>query len=212
MYSESAAGNVTVVRGDVTVPLATMLRASGAIACDTETTGLDWRSDRIGTIQLYAERVGVVIVQAPERAAPVLSALFEDATVQKVFHHAPFDLAFLAVNKFNLINVRCTKIASKLLNPGLPPDQHSLAPLLLRTLGISLEKGSVRTSNWQAFQLTEAQTEYAANDVKHLIRLLGVLQRALVHHARNRLYDSCCAFLPSWAELTTGEFPDPFSY
>lgn len=128
--------------------------------------------------------------------------LLSDAAVQKVFHHAPFDLRFMT-HRWGVAaqSVRCTKVASKVLQPELPNEQHSLAHLVERYLGVALIKGAVRTSDWQAKRLSAEQVEYAANDVLHLLGLLDVLQQRLRNIARLGLYDACCAFLPqefSW--------------
>src|SRR5512142_1579877 len=92
------------------------LRA-GILAWDIETTGLDWRQDRIGTVQVQiADRSCVVRINGdvPHR----LKALLEDTNVLKVMHHAMFDLRFL-VHRWQATpsNVVCTKIAAKLVHP-----------------------------------------------------------------------------------------------
>jgi len=68
---------------------------SRRIAWDIETTGLDWRREKIGTCQLFAEAVGAVVVSVGEDRPSALARLIEDNTVEKVFHHAPFDLRFM---------------------------------------------------------------------------------------------------------------------
>jgi ribonuclease D len=71
--------------------------------------------------------------------------------------------------------VACTKIASRILNPDLETAQHSLKPLLARYLDVQIEKGSVRTSDWNVSKLSAEQIAYAAGDVLYLPALLEVL-------------------------------------
>ena len=86
----------------------------------------------------------------------------------KVFHHAPFDLRFMNhASGYRAASVRCTKVASKLLDPQAPNQMHSLQTLAARYLGVHLAKGAVRTSDWSA-ALSAEQVAYAADDVIHL--------------------------------------------
>jgi ribonuclease D len=161
--------------GDISPEFLDHIRATGAVAWDIETSGLDWRKDRIGTCQLatYDE---VAVVKLGSRTPPTaLADLLSDGTVTKVFHHAPFDLRFMAHQwKTPILNVACTKITSKILDPQLPSSEHSLKPTLDRHLGIEISKAA-QQSNWMADTLTEEQLKYAAADVQHLLELYDVL-------------------------------------
>ena len=186
---------------------------AGRVAWDVETSGLDWRTDRLATCQLFAEGVGVVVVSLGGERPTQLVALLEDSRVKKVFHHAPFDLRFMMhAWQARPASVRCTKVASKLLEPQAPNESHSLQRLCSRYLAVSLDKGPVRTSDWLAPTLTGEQLAYAAGDVLYLPALLSVLEGALVSAGRADLYDACCAFLPSRVTLELGNYPDVFAY
>jgi len=206
---------VRVEQGDLPTALASAFGETDRVAWDVETTGLDWQQERLSTCQLFAEGVGVVVVRIrtadsrPER----LAALLEDAAVEKVFHHAPFDLRFM-VHAWNVqpTSIRCTKVASKLLAPDAPNETHSLQQLVARNLGVSLTKGEVRTSDWTASSLTPEQLDYAVGDVLHLLALLDALQADLEQTHMTRLYDDCCAFLPARVSLELGGYPDVFAY
>jgi ribonuclease D len=208
-----ARGTVQVLRGDLPDELAVGFAASPRIAWDIETSGLDWRNDRLGTCQLFAEEVGVAVVSVGDDRPGRLAALLEDPGVEKIFHHAPFDLRFM-VHAWGVrpSTIRCTKVASKLLEPRAPNDAHSLQKLVSRYLGVSLAKGQVRTSNWTASRLTAEQKEYAAGDVLHLVALLAAMSKALQDAELTYLYDSCCAFLPARVMLELGDYPDVFAY
>ncbi len=173
----STTHEVTVLRHDLPAEFVASARAAGQVACDIETSGLDFRSDSIGTMQLYVPGAEAVIVQFDDASVPsLLSDLLEWENVQKVFHYAPFDLRFLRYHwKIRPRNVACTKIASRILNPHFATAQHSLKPLLERYLDVHVEKGSVRTSDWRATELSDDQVAYAVADVVHLPALLDVL-------------------------------------
>jgi ribonuclease D len=155
----------------------------------------------------------VAVVSLGDHRPARLIALLEDPEVEKVFHHAPFDLRFMMhVWGVQPASIRCTKVASKLLEPSAPNEAHSLQHLALRYLGVSLPKGNVRTSDWSARRLTAEQLKYAAGDVLHLLALLEALERALQAADRAALYDACCAFLPARVALELGDYPDVFAY
>jgi ribonuclease D len=204
---------VQVVRGDLPAEVAAAFASARRIAWDVETTGLDWRSERLATCQLFVEGVGAVLVMLDTGRPARLAALLEESAVEKVFHHAPFDLRFM-IRGWDVrpASIRCTKVASKLLAPHLPNEAHSLQQLVARHLGITLTKGPVRTGDWAANTLTGEQIDYAVNDVLHLPMLLDILQAALGDALLTRLYDDCCSFLPAQVRLEIGSYPDVFAY
>jgi ribonuclease D len=202
-----------MVHGDLPGDLATLFGAAARVAVDVETTGLDWRRDRLATCQLFGESVGVVLVRIEDDTPTRLASLLESSTVEKVFHHAPFDLRFM-VHTWDIqpAAIRCTKVASKLLDPGAPNETHTLQRLVARHLGVALSKGSVRTGDWRAAMLSQDQLDYAAADVVHLLALFDILRAELQHRKLNRLYDDCCAFLPTRVLLELFSYPDVFAY
>lgn len=99
-----------------------------------------------------------------------------------------------------------------MLDPQEPNGEHSLKNLLARHLGIEIDKGPVRTSDWTLASLTAEQLSYAANDVRYLLPLLDTLTAGLAAAGRSDLYDDCCAFLPARVALELGGYPDVFAY
>jgi ribonuclease D len=209
----SARDAVHAICGDLPDNLAAAFAAAPRIAWDVETSGLDWRRDQIGTCQLFAEGIGVAVVSVAGGKPSRLMALLETNAVEKVFHHAPFDLRFM-VHAWGVqpTAIRCTKVASKLLEPFAPNEAHSLQQLTFRYLGASLAKGDVRKSDWSARSLSAEQLEYAAGDVVHLPALLNAMERELQAAGRAALYDACCAFLAARVTLELGGYPDVFAY
>lgn len=204
---------VTVLEGDLPESLARDFAAAGVVGWDTETGGLDWCTDRLALCQLHAPQVGTVLVRMTDRKPECLADLLVDPSVAKVFHHAPFDLRFMRrAWGVRAANVRCTKVASKLLAPAAPAQDHSLAALVGSRLGITLDKGAERVSDWSALQLSEAQIRYAARDVEFLLPLLERLSDELDAAGLSRLYGECCAFLPAQAEVSVLGVDDVFAY
>lgn len=199
--------------GDLAQSAFDQLLGQETVACDTETSGLKWLVDELGIVQIYSPDTGTHIVQALQgHPATRLCLLLEDAGVHKIFHHAPFDLAFLkATYGVDVNNVSCTKIASKILVPSISTD-HSLKALLKRHLGVSVSKGQVRTSDWTAQDLSVEQAEYAEQDVKFLIPLLESLEIELAKSNRLELFRDCCSFLPIRAKLDQILTDDVFAY
>lgn len=204
----------TVARGDLPVTLLDAYRRSVLVAWDIETSGLDWRQARIGTCQLFAPGIGAAMISVTGGARPTrLVSLLEDPQVPKVFHHAPFDLRFM-MHAWGVkpASIRCTKVASKLIEPSAPNEAHSLQSLVARYLELELEKGEVRTSDWTADRLSPEQVQYAVADVLYLPALLASLNVRLTELGLGWLYDRCCDFLPARAALELGDYPDVFAY
>jgi DNA polymerase I-like protein with 3'-5' exonuclease and polymerase domains len=112
----------------------------GPLAIDTETTGLDWTEDLVGSINLAARRTAVVAIK--DALAPVARWLGDEVKAERelVFHEAKFDLHQLR-ETFGLhvpYPVHDTKIESFLVdNLGagrfdkrfIKKGTHSLKPL-----------------------------------------------------------------------------------
>lgn len=186
--------------------------AQNLVAWDIETSGLDWQRDRIGTCQVaYGDTVEVVVLDAWSSPSN-LRALLEEATVRKVFHHAPFDLRFMTAHwKCEARNVACTKIASKILNPELDRADHSLMPVLRRRLGVVISKDQ-QVSDWTSGVLTEAQVNYAAGDVTHLLDLYDDLSRECERLGLLDVLEASYDYLPARVALDLRGAGDVFAY
>jgi ribonuclease D len=109
-----------------------------------------------------------------------------------VFHAAEQDLELIYLGSGALPHtLRDSQIAAAFLGLG---DQIGYANLVLRLLHIELDKSQSRT-NWAQRPLSEAQRQYAADDVRFLRTLYPILREQLA--AKNRLewFDEECAAL-----------------
>jgi ribonuclease D len=203
--------SVEVFHGDLNEDVFDMASNANSIGWDIETSGLDWREDAIGTCQLaLGNRVFIVV---PSTYQPTrLRYLLENSRIQKVFHHAPFDLRFMAHQwKVKPKNVACTKVAAKILNPSLESEAYSLKPVLQRFLSIDISKDQ-QVSNWLAPTLTQEQLKYAAGDVMYLVGLCDVLRKMCRDaHLEEDLIASW-KYLPTRVSLDLRGSGDVFAY
>jgi len=176
--------------------------APGPIAVDTETMGLVTPRDRLCVVQLcdgHGDEHLVRFAAGSSYDAPNLKAVLADPGRLKLYHFARFDLAAI---QFYLgvvaAPVFCTKIASKLTRTYT--DRHGLKNLLNELLCVDISKQQ-QTSDWGAPDLTEAQREYAASDVRFLHRLHEVMVERLQREGRTELAQACFDFLPARAQL-----------
>ena len=177
------------------------LDLGAVVAVDTEAMGLNPHRDRLCLVQLANDAGECHLVQfrRSEYHAPNLCRLLGDPDVEKLFHFARYDLAVIRQYLGVLCRpVYCTKIASKLARTYT--DRHGLKDLCQELLGIELSK-QMQSSDWGAFELSEAQLSYAAGDVFHLHEIRRILDRMLAREGRQALAAACFAFLPERVEL-----------
>jgi ribonuclease D len=181
------------------------------IAVDTETTGLNAIDDNLSLIQIAADNRFYLIQYDPSTKAENLKSVLESKNVTKVFHHAPFDLAFLMqhLNAKNINNVVCTKIAFKLIH-GLQV-KSSLKELAAIYLNVSLDK-SQRMSDWSKSQLADEQVQYALNDVRYLVELWKKIEIRLKSEGLLEVAQKCFNFLPTQAYLNNRGIENIFKY
>ena len=176
--------------------------AQGPVAVDTETMGLVTGRDRLCLVQISDGGGDEHLVRfnpGTAYVAPNLAAVLADPARLKLFHFARFDLAALEhYLGITAAPVYCTKIASKLVRTYT--DRHGLKNLVEELLGVSLSKQQ-QSSDWGGGEISEAQREYAASDVRYLHRLRAELDRRLVREGRTELAQACFDFLPARARL-----------
>ena len=157
----------------------------GPLAVDTETLGLVTPRDRLCLLQIADGRGDEHLVRFAADstyAAPNLRAALADPTRIKLYHFARFDLA--AIHHYMGIMaapVFCTKIASKLVRTYT--DRHGLKDLVRELLAKEISKQQ-QSSDWGADQLSEAQREYAASDVRYLHAMHAILVERLAREKR----------------------------
>ncbi|MGI8498098.1 MAG: ribonuclease D [Gemmatimonadaceae bacterium] len=149
-----------------------------ALAIDTEGASFHRFVDRIYLLQLSTREVSAVVDPLPIGIPARLGALLEDASVQKIFHDADYDLRLLHQDYgWNVRNIFDTRLASQLM--GL--KAFGLAALLDRYFQVKLDKKHQR-ADWSMRPLTQDMLAYAALDTMYLLdlsdRLRAELERA----------------------------------
>jgi len=181
----------------------------GAVAVDTETMGLITPRDRLCLVQISDGGGDEHLVRfAPDSdyAAPNLRAVLADPSRLKLYHFGRFDIAAIRhYLGFIAAPVYCTKIASRLVRTYT--DRHGLKELVRELLGAELSKQQ-QSSDWGAPELSDAQKEYAASDVRYLHALKAKLDERLVREGRANLAQACFDFLPARAELDLAGWPE----
>ena len=188
---------------------ADLFAPGAAIAVDTETMGLITPRDRLCVVQLSDGGPDEHLVRfSPDSdyAAPNLRALLADPARLKLYHFGRFDIA--AIRHYLGVvaaPVYCTKIASRLIRTYT--DRHGPKELVRELLGIELSKAQ-QSSDWGAPELSDAQREYAASDVRYLHRMKVELDKRLEREGRMELAQACFDFLPARAELDLAGWPE----
>jgi ribonuclease D len=184
--------------------------APGAsVAVDTETMGLITPRDRLCVVQISDGGGDEHLVRfgpGSDYAAPNLKAVLADPARIKLYHFARFDLA--AISHYLGVTaapVYCTKIASRLIRTYT--DRHGLKDLVRELVGVDVSKQQ-QSSDWGAPELSDAQKDYAASDVRYLHAMKDKLDARLVREGRMALAQACFDFLPARAELDLAGWPE----
>ena len=153
--------------GDLQANLATAQH----FALDCEAAGFHRYTDRLCLVQVTVRDCTYVIDPLAFDPSAVLREALEDPDVSVIMHGAGFDLRLLKRDLgIRLRGLLDTQIAAALLGE----DGLGLASLLKSRLGVTLSKKYQR-ADWAERPLTEGMLEYAANDTRHLRKLLEIL-------------------------------------
>jgi ribonuclease D len=183
--------------------------ADGPIAIDTEAMGLVPSRDRLCVVQLSDGRGDEHLVRFgrdSDYSAPNLKALLADSGRLKLYHFARFDLGIMSAHLgIMAAPVYCTRTASRLVRTYT--DRHGLKDLVKELLNVDLSKQQ-QTSDWGADELSDAQRDYAASDVRYLHQLKEKLDERLAREDRTALAQACFDFLPTRALLDIAGWPE----
>ena len=181
----------------------------GAVAVDTEAMGLHPGRDRLCVVQISDGGGDEHLVRFGPRSsfeAPRLKAILADPDRLKLYHFGRFDLAIMqAYLGVMAAPVYCTKTASRLVRTYT--DRHGLKELVRELLGVEISKQQ-QSSDWGAPDLSDAQKEYAASDVRFLHALKERLDERLKREGRVELAQACFDFLPHRAMLDLAGWPE----
>jgi ribonuclease D len=202
-----------VFDGDLDAEWQELYSAASALAIDTEAMGLQHGRDRLCLVQICDGHDNVCCIRLArgQTEAPRLKSLMENASVEKVFHFARFDVAALAENLAIAVDpIFCTKIASRLARTYAP--RHGLKEVVQELVGVELDK-QAQSSDWGSVDdLSEAQLAYAAGDVRWLLPARDRLERMLRREERWELARRCFACIPVFSDLDRQRFGTVFEH
>ena len=176
-----------------------------SLAVDSEFSGLNVNRDKLYLVQISSGNNDAHIVQLNRKNydAPNLKKILTDKKVEKIFHYARADLAFIKKYlNINVENVNCTRTMSKLARSY--SDKHGLKDLAKEFLGVELSK-QYQSSDFGG-SLSEKQLKYCANDVIYLHKIHDELTKILIREKRNELYKECLKFLKIRVDLDLSLF------
>jgi ribonuclease D len=187
-----------IVTSEALEAVASGISGQPTVGLDTEFVRTRTYYARLGLIQI-ADTSGVWLVDAVELPSlGPLASVLTDPGVERVLHSCSEDLgAFF--HHFGALppSIFDTQIAAALVGLGFSLSYQALVE---QVLGVRLEKEETR-SDWTARPLSDAQLEYAARDVAHLLALHEDLLARL--RARGR---------ESWAREEFARLLDPSRY
>ena len=175
-----------------------------SLCFDTETLQLQPEKGKLRLIQLGCEvRKTIVIIDCFTLSGDdwgTLQRFFTNGQRFWLAHNAVFDLGWLQEHDIYVEGrVRCSMLASRLLNNGIPNLKHGLDAVAYRYLSKKVDKAEQR-SDWSA-ELTESQLRYAAEDVVTLLELDSVLDHRLAKAGLTRAFAIECQALPAMAQM-----------
>jgi ribonuclease D len=183
--------------------------APGPVAIDTEAMGLHPGRDRLCLVQISDGSGDEHLVRFgpnSDFSAPVLKSVLTDPGRLKLYHFARFDLAVMKAYLGVMAEpVYCTKTASRLVRTYT--DRHGLKDLVRELLGQEISKQQ-QSSDWGSPELSDAQKDYAASDVRYLHALREKLDERLEREGRADLARACFDFLPHRAALDLAGWPE----
>lgn len=191
------------------------LRAAGRFAFDTEFVSEDTFEPVLGLIQLATnDRVIAIDPLAPGIDLEPFWEVVLDPAIEVVMHAAGEDLRIAWLRTGRLPErVFDTQVAAGLVGYSYP---LSLVNLVQQCLGVALAGSETRT-DWRRRPLSEAQVDYALDDVRYLLPVADKLREALdrkgrtawadgefrefIHVIRRRVEDDRWRRLPGLANL-----------
>ena len=151
------------------------LQREPRIAVDLEANSMYAYRERICLIQVSIPRQDYILDPLGDFELDGFGKLIEDATVEKVFHAAEYDLMLMKREfGWQLSNLFDTQWAARILGV----DRVGLANVLKDVFGVSLDKRYQR-ANWCRRPLSAAQLAYAQADTHFLLRLRDHYAEAL---------------------------------
>ncbi len=178
-----------------------------SLSVDSEFSGLNVNRDKLYLVQISTGNNDAHIIQLNRENydAPNLKRLLTNKKIEKIFHFARADMAFIKKYlNIDVENVSCTKIMSKLGRSY--SDKHGLKDLVKEFLGIELSK-QLQSTDFGG-ELNEKQLKYCANDVIYLHKISESLKEMLKRENRFELYNKAIGCIKTRVDLDLALFTE----
>lgn len=146
------------------------------IGIDTE---FDWRNTyfpKLSLLQISTNEKIYLVDCLKLNSINKLKSIFENRNIKKVFHAVRSDVTVLfCASNLKVTNCFDIQIADKFISKN---DLKSYAKLVFKYLGLKIDK-SETNSDWLRRPFTKNQINYAANDVRFLIKIFRKQKRIL---------------------------------
>lgn len=167
MYIETVAGLTQLV---------TQLQGAAAIAIDTEFVRERQYYPQLEIVQVATEEIAAIIDYRAIGTLTPFQPILDDPRILKVFHAASQDLEiFLNLTGAVPTPLFDTQVAAAMVGLGA---QIGYSRLVETVLGVVLLKSETLT-DWSRRPLTQAQREYALDDVRYLLPVFTHLRERL---------------------------------
>ncbi len=155
------------------------LKAEPVLAVDTEANSLFAYQEQVCLIQLSSPSADYIIDPLSLQDLTSLGDVFNDPSIEKVFHASEYDLIILHEDfQFNFQNLFDTMLAAQILGK----EKLGLDALLEEYIGLKVNKKFQR-ANWGNRPLPEDMLLYAQVDTHYLIQIRHILAEEL--HNKN---------------------------
>jgi len=145
------------------------------IAVDTESNSLHAYRERVCLIQFSTEVNDYLVDPLALEDLSLLSPIFADPKIEKIFNAAEYDLICLRRDfGFEFANIFDTMQAARILGY----KSVGLENVLFEKFSVKVNK-RYQKANWGARPLTPAQVDYASMDTHYLIPLRDMLEKEL---------------------------------
>lgn len=153
------------------------------IAIDTETSGLNFLTDKLLLFQIGDSNAQFVIDCTTISLHPLIPLLL-DASIQKVFHNVKFDYKFIRkALDIQIENVYDTMLVEAVIHCGKKNMSKSLAATAERHLGITMSKAEQNSFiGLNSGRFTLSQLEYAAKDIEVLLEIKDSQARLVLEY------------------------------
>ncbi len=160
--------------------LAGQLAVETSIAVDLEADSMHNYQEKVCLLQVSTLRRTVLIDPLAVSGLGPLRPLLADPSIRKIFHAADYDLRSLKRDfDLSVHGLFDTMISAQLLGE----ERIGLADLLRKYFAVELDKKFQR-ADWSQRPLSDDMVRYAAEDTRHLHRLVALFEERLTSLGR----------------------------